>query len=304
MKALRNLYKDPYERLSTGDVKFIPTGIYSADIMMNDLPTKKISVVTGVPKEGKSTFLHRVALNAVDKGFNVLLIDGEHDQNTLVNSLYSMVIGNTPKAYDLVKYNKIDIYEPKPHILEMLKEWHKERLLIFSKYLAPIDNLEELFVFTEKIVKEKSIDLVIFDNLMVLVNGTQAEKNENQGRFMKRTGDLAKFQNTHCIVVAHPNKGAVQGEDMDIYDVSGNSEIVNLVDYLIQIRRDYSSEDSADGYMRILLNRTVGANIGDIPLKFVPHEGLFEMRRDATPVKYEFDWKREGNQSLLNDKPF
>jgi twinkle protein len=306
MKALRNLYDTPYKRLTEGDVKFIPIGIPGAEKLMNDLPTKKITVITGVPKEGKSTVVHRIGLNAVDKGFRVLLVDGEHDQETLINTLYGMVIGGTPNAYEKLPYNKIELLEPKQHVVDMLREWHKDRLLIYSKYLDPIDNLELLFDFIEKVVVDNKIDLVILDNIMVLVNGKQVEKNENQGRFMKRTSDLAKFKNCHCIVVAHPSKLAKQGEDMEIYDVSGNSEIINLLDYLVQIRRDFTN-DNADGYFRIMLNRTVGANIGNIPLKFVPYRGLFQMDLSGKAITYEFNWQNEGKQEKFvttNDSPF
>jgi KaiC/GvpD/RAD55 family RecA-like ATPase len=303
--GIRNLYNDPYKRITEGDVKFIPIGIPTAEGYMNDLPTKKVTLLTGVPKEGKSTVLHRVALNAVDKGYRVLLIDGEHDQDTLINKLYTMVIGNNAKYYDKVLMNKHHIIEPKPFVLDMLKEWHKDRLTVFSKYLSPFDDLEELHDFVEAYVDANDIDLVIFDNLMMLVNGTNAEKLENQSRFMKRTCDLAKSSNCHCIVVAHPNKSAQQGEEMGIYDVLGNSEIINLVDYMVQIMRSYDSEDEADGYFRLMLNRTIGENVGNIPLYF--DKGIrcyFEMTRLGKALKYEFNWKGEGEQNWLKTNPY
>lgn len=303
--GIRNLYKDPYKRISESDVKFIPIGIPTAENFMNDLPTKKVTLMTGVPKEGKSTALHRIALNAVDKGYKVLLIDGEHDQDTLINKLYTMVIGNEAKYYDKVKYNKHEIIEPKPNVVDILREWHKDRLTVFSKYLAPFDNLEDLHEFVQAYVDANDIDLVIFDNLMMLVNGTNVEKLENQSRFMKLTCDLAKGSNCHCIVVAHPNKAARQGEPMGIYDVLGNSEIINLIDYMVQIMRSYDETEEAHGYFRLMLNRTIGEYIGDIPLYFDrTRRCYFEMGSLGRPIIQDFDWKGEGEQAWLKTNPY
>ena len=91
VSALINLQNHGYKRLDNSNSKYIPTGIVSFDNMTNDLPTKKVSMITGVPKEGKSTFLHRVCLNAIDKGYKVMIIDGEHDRDDLINKLYGMV---------------------------------------------------------------------------------------------------------------------------------------------------------------------------------------------------------------------
>ena len=306
MNALNDLYNTPYISMFDNDMRFIPTGYPTVDNFLNDLPTKKITVLTGVPKEGKSTFLHRVVLNGIDKGHRVLLVDGEHDQATLINKLYSIVLGNEPNTFDKKYLNKMSFLEPKPHIIELLREWHKDRLKIFSKYMSPFTTLDQLFGFIEPLVVQNKIDLVVFDNLMVLVDGTSAEKTENQSRFMKRVADLAKFKNCHCVVVAHPRKGAVAGEPMGIYDVLGSSDVVNLVDYLIQIMRVYNKEDNADAYARVMLNRTRGRNIGDIPLKFdKATESLFEMNAIGEAIDYKFKWRNEGEQEWLKQKsPF
>ena len=135
---------------------------------------------------------------------------------------------------------------------------------------------------------------------MMLVDGPSSEKTENQSRFMKRVCDLSKAKNCHSIVVAHPNKGAQAGEPMGLYDVLGASDIVNLVDYLIQIMRVYDDDGEADAYCRIILNRTRGRNIGDIPLKFdKASESLLEMNRNGEPILDKFNWRGNGKQTGL-----
>ena len=300
MKALTDLYNTPYKSIFDTNARFIPMGYPTVDNYTNDLPTGKVTVITGVPKEGKSTYLHRGVLHAIDKGYRVLLIDGEHERDALINKLYHIVLGNEPNTNISKKLNKMNYIEPKPHILEMLREWHKDRLMIFNKYLSPFRTLEDLFSYVEPLVEKHKIDLVVYDNLMMLVDGPSSEKTENQSRFMKRVCDLSKAKNCHSIVVAHPNKGALAGQPMGLYDVLGASDIVNLVDYLIQIMRGYDDNDNASAYCRIILNRTRGRNIGDIPLVFdKASESLLEMNTFGEPIMDRFNWKNKGTQKPL-----
>lgn len=293
-----------YKGFKNDDVRFIPTGLDALDALINDLATKEVTVITGRTKEGKSTFIHRIMLNAIDNGFKVLLIDGEHNRTFLINQLYRMVIGGEPHTYNAVRYNKKTMYQPKPLTLELLNNWHKDKLTIFTKYISPIKDLNELFQFTETYVKTFGIDLVIYDNLMTLVDGTQVERNENQSQFMKRVVDMAKGQNVHCIVAAHPNKESKSTPLMNVYDVSGSSDIVNLCSNLIQVMRSYDPEEPYDGLVRLMLNRLYG-DIADIPVQYEAKRNcLFQMSNINEPMTYEFNWKGEGEQDELSKNGF
>jgi len=301
-KDIRNPYYDKYEPISKGGTLFIPIGMPTLSKMTNDFETRRVTVITGPPKEGKSSVVHQIYLNSVDKGFGSVLLDGEHDQSWLLNTLYRKVIGVSPNTFTRVPYHKKYILEPTQAGLDMLMEWHKDRMTIISKYLMKhIDTLDQLFTFIGDVVVKYKCKLLILDNLMTLVEGTQAEKNENQSRFVKRVCELAKSHNIHCIIVAHPNKGAIPGGDMGIYDVSGASEIVNLVDFLIHIKRNYekNEEDEPDGWARLLLNRPWG-EVGDVPLRFdTQRRTLYEMNGLGNAISYDFNWQGKGKQIQL-----
>lgn len=305
---VRMLSSNPYQYVTKSNTKFIPLGTTKLAEAMNDLPTGKMTVVTGYPKDGKSTWLHQMALTAVDKGCKVLIVDGEHRQEELISDLYTKVIANAPNSYMKVKYNKKYVLEPTLPTLKLLTDWHKDNLIIFSKYLSSLkfDNLDEIFSFTERVVKTYGIDLVIWDNLMTLVEGTQAEKFENQSRFMKRATDLLKSTNTHGILVAHPNKNVKPGERMTIYDVLGSSDIVNLTDYLIQVMRNHKKEfhSDIDGWVRLILNRPYGETL-EVPMRYkAKSKSLFEMDKDGEPIEYEYGWLGEHEQTQLANAGF
>lgn len=307
-RDIRLLGSVPYQYVTKMGTRFIPIGSPSLAKRMNDFPTARATVVTGFPKDGKSTWLHQQALNAIDKGYKVLIIDGEHTQETLISDLYTKIIGHTPSAYVATPFNKRTVFEPKPQVLKMLTEWHKDNLIILSKYLSNVkfDNLDELFSLTKSVISTYDIDLIIWDNLMTLVEGTSAEKFDNQGRFMKRVTDLLKATNTHGILVAHPNKNLRPGDDMTLYDVLGSSDIVNLTDYLIQVKKNHSKEcdSDPDGWVRLILNRPYGETI-DIPMRFdTENRCLYECSISGEPIRYELNWRGSHEQRELAEAGF
>lgn len=303
IKGLLNLTRTPYQRLTKSDVKFIPTGIDSIDNELNDLESKRVTLFTGRPGEGKSTVVHRIALNAIDNNHRVLLVDGEHDTNYLVNNLYTKVIGHDKQLYDLVKYNKKYIKEPKKHVLDMIENWHRNKLLIYSKSDGGISRLDELFEMFVDVVKKGKIDLVILDNLMSLLDSQGADQNEAQSIFMRKCHDLAVNYNCHIILVAHPNKGATKGESIDYYQISGTADLVNLADNIIQVRR--VEEGMVHGYAEIHKNRGYGT-YKKVPLHYYKDtNALYEIHGEEFNAKL-FNWKREGTQTEWQptDKPF
>jgi len=313
MNALRNLKAMPYSPISVGDTKFIPTGINASDNITNDLMSRNLTVITGQTEEGKSLIIHRIALNAIDKGYRVLIVDGEHNQDFLINKLYQMVIGGNPDYYEFQKFNKHSIKEPKKHILEMIEAWHGDKLWLLSKKLLS-DNIKKnyktMLEYVTKIVRANNIDLVIYDNMMSLVSTSAAEKNEAQSEFIKSVIDMNEAYNAHSIVVTHIRKGQYErGEDVSIYNINGSSDIPGLADVIFVVRRNFKKEsiEDPDGWLSIRKSRNNSIH-KDIPLGFDKETGsLCEIKNGEIIVK-SYGWKKEGEQvkwTLIQDKePF
>jgi len=307
MSALRNLGAEPYRAISIGDTKFIPTGIDSSDSITNDLMSRTITVITGQTEEGKSVIIHRTALNAIDKGYRVLIVDGEHNQDFLINKLYKMVIGSNVDYFDYKTFNKLKIKEPKPHILEMLQAWHGDKLWILSKKQLNNEikkNYVTLLAYIDKIVKANKIDLIVYDNMMSLVSSSAAEKNESQSEFIKAVIDMNEKYNAHSIVVTHIRKGTYErGEDVGIYNINGTSDIPGLADNIMIIRRNFKKHQGQkdgdigepDGWLGL---RKVRANSThkDIPLYYDKEtDSLCEIKNGSYVVKV-YNWQKKGEQ--------
>ena len=290
----------PYKGLDASSYKFIPWGYEKLSDTVNNLMSGTLVVITGRPSEGKSTFVHSIILNALDKKSKVLLVDGEHHQDILLSNMMRKVVGNDPKLYDKQPFGRFDKYEPKKHILDMLNEWMKE-FHICSKYKNDLSDFDTIFSLFEEYVKKEKIDMIVMDNLMSLVDSTQAEINAKQSKFMKKCSSLAKSANIPIIIVAHPNTSAAKGKKMDYYQISVTGDIPNLADVILQIVKDPtddSGEKIADGMIGILKNR-FGEKYDDILLAFDSEtHSLCEIVGDSY-MTVRYNWRNEGKQSGL-----
>lgn len=294
----RTLKDTPYKPLTAKKVKCIPTGIDRLDNAINGLESGNVIVITGRPSEGKSTFTHNIILNAIDVGKKVALIDGEYERDRLYNHLFRKVIGNDPRLYRKVQVYKKELVEPKERVLEQLHRWFSDRLLVFSKYDAKLEDFTSLFQLTKLCCTAHKVDLVVFDNLMSLVDSTNAELNAKQSKFMKQCTSLAKSANVAVVLVAHPNSTAGKGQEIDYYQISGTADIPNLTDVALQVIKDPLESNGSvmyDGRVVVLKNR----HYSDYPKINLAYDrdtmALCEIQGDVS-VSKSYDWRMEGKR--------
>ena len=304
--ALRVVGKPRYKRITESDAKFIPSGYQLLSECINDFESRTITIIAGCPGDGKSTVVQSISLGAIDEGYKVLIVDGEHPQERLINKLYVKVIGYDQRNYDSVKFNNRWVKEPKPHILEQLEEWHQDNMMIYSRNLAQeITTLEELFSLLEYYVSEMNVDLVILDNMMSLIFANNDDTNKAQSLFIKRVKKLTDRQNAAVILVSHPNKTVQRGEEFDYYQIAGNSDVVNACDNVIVLWREFDRMKDADGYMAVKKCRE-GGKLERCALRYIEQtQSLAQIVNDKVMIQ-KIDIYKKGEQlwEKTVDSPF
>lgn len=277
--------------------KFISTRLPSVDYALNDLAPGCVTLVAGRANGGKSTFVNQIIASAIQEECKVLLISGEDDKRILVNKLYRAVIGNDSQLYDRVAINKRNFKEPKPAVLKLLKEWHKDKLHIFMKGESSLKTTDQLFEMIGRKIRIEKYNLVVIDNLMsVLSIKSAAEKNDAQADFVQRCCDLAKLYHCHIILVLHPNKTFRKGDTMDFEQIAGSSDIGNKADNIVTIMREYNDEEvtlGCNGYAEIIKNRYF-SDLIKISLHYDKETGLFmEIKETGGVSRINFDYTRK-----------
>ena len=304
IEGRRDLEKDPYKGLNKKQGNYIPTGINALDYALNDLAPKCVTLITGRSNGGKTTFVKQIIASAIDKNNKVYLMNGENDSEMLINELYQIVIGRNDDYYNKVKLNKRTRKEPKPEILDKLREWHRNKLYIFNKGESKLKTIDELTSMLELEIKFNQYDLIVIDNLMSILSVTAAEKYEQQADFMQRLCDLAKIYNTHIILVLHPNKTYTKGSDMDFEQISGSSDIYNKADNIISVVREYDKEkinQGINGHLDIIKNRYYG-DLVKTNIYFEKETGLLlEKDSNGDILAYRFNWNQQKEVSSLQE---
>lgn len=293
IEGRRDLDVTPYLGISDNSGNFIPTGISSVDNAINDLEPKRLTLITGRSNGGKTTFVKQVVSNAIDNGNKVYLMNGENDADMLINDLYKTVIGRDEKYYDTIKINKRYFKEPTADSILALYKWHKNKLFMFNKGESKLKTLSELTNMIELEIKYNKYDLIVIDNLMSILSVSAAEKFEQQADFTQRLCDLSKLYNTHIILVLHPNKTYQKGEDMEMEQISGSSDIYNKADNIIAVTREYEEdkiEAGINGYIQVIKNRYYG-ELTKTEVVFDKETGLLLEKQGNEILGYNFKFK-------------
>lgn len=299
IEGRRDLDKQPYRGISEGVGKYIPTGIISVDYALNDLAPGMTTLVSGRSNGGKTTFMRQVIANAIDKGNKVYLMNGENNPEMYLNELYQSVIGRDDDNYDYVKINKRMKKEPKPIVLDMLKDWHRGKLVMFNKGESKLKNIKDLLAMLEMEIKLNTYDLVVIDNLMSILSVQAAEKNEQQADFMQNLCNLAQVNRVHIVLVLHPNKTYQKGMDMDFEHISGTSDLYNKADNIIAVMREEDKDVIASGIhgkIKVLKNRYY-SDLPSVNIFFDVATGLLhELDDEGNALAYSFNWNGKGVQ--------
>ena len=267
------------------DVGSIQTGFSAIDSATGGgLNFGTLTVLTGNPGSGKSTFLNQVLANALSLGFNSFLYSGELTYQMMIEWFCRTVanpehLGSYTSSFG--KYTKVT-----QEGIDLIRNWTKERLFIYSKD-ARADEINLANVI-EYLAIRKDVKFFILDNLMTL-ECSGSDKYEKQIIAVKALKNLAKKYDLVIILVAHSNKSSLMNRESHVFEISGASEIPNLADYVFKAYRD--TEKSVT-YIDILKNRITGIVKHKLSLSFDNSrkrfytQGEYELKKDFgyTPV--------------------
>ena len=238
-----------------------------------------LTVLTGSPGSGKSTFLNQILANALSLGFNSFLYSGELTAQMALDWFYKTVANPIHLSFGVNSFGKT-IKVTDEGVLQINK-WLKNKLFLFSKNAqADETNISTVIEF---LAVKKDVKLFVLDNLMT-IECSGSDKYEKQINVIKSLKNLAKHYNIVIILVAHSNKNSIMRREPHVFDISGASEIANLSDYILNATRDNDVENETT--ILLLKNRITGLIKKHLQLKFSPDRKRFytdsklELERD------------------------
>ncbi len=233
------------------------TGIQEIDSELMKLFYGTVTVVSGQPGAGKTSFLSQLTCQALEQDKNTLMFSREMP-SWMQKSWLNYIMAGPRNINEYEDRNKSKYYKVTPDAKTAINsEYDKKWFLYRDDYSNKLDDILQSM---EDCVRKYGVKLIILDNLMTIDLGTN-ENNEliKQTECINKLIHFAMQYSVAVVLVAHPRK-MPNGVDVGIYDVAGTSNLANLAHRTIGLRRiDKEKEkESHDVSLTIIKDRLRG----------------------------------------------
>lgn len=266
----------------------ITTGIKELDSNIMRIFYGTLTVLSGIPGSGKTSFLSQVACHALEEDKPVWMYSREMPgwmEKAWLN--YIMAGGHHIKTYK--DCNGAEYYKVAPDAKKLIDETYSEKWFLYRDDMS--NKFEDIMTSMEDSVRKYGAKLLILDNLMTIDLGC------NESNYlMKQTdciNDLIKFAmkfSVAVVLVAHPRK-MQSGSDVGIYDVSGSSNISNLAHRTIGLRRIEKDKENSvyDVCTTIIKDRMCGRSGKKINMYYDTQSRRFYTNEEEYNYRYKWD---------------
>lgn len=198
----------------------VSTGWTNLDRLIS-IHTGYMMVVTGRPSSGKSLLIKNLLYNlSINNGWKHLYFDDESHLKVTFANLAMMYHNKHFYGYD--KMSISDVQEAQKFLSEhflflpRLNDW----------------NIDTILEKTEECVERYGVKTLTIDPFNKLKHNT-SDKNMLQyiQEFLQKCTYAARKYDILLTVVAHPTKPNYQKGEIDLYDISGSADWVNMTDY-------------------------------------------------------------------------
>lgn len=235
------------EELNPTQMDGFTVGIKSLDNELMKIFTGGVTLLTGLPSAGKTTFLNQIVLSAMDSGYKTFLFSREL-LNGMSKGWFNQVAAGRRNMHPIPLKNGNDFYIVNDDVSERITRYYDDKFYI---YRDEEENSEDkLFESMELCATKKGLRLFIIDNLMTVQLKTDTnDMNKSQTDFMNRLIKFSMKYDVAVVCVAHPRK-IQSGADIGLFDISGSQNIVNLATRTISLKRvpDKDKEDVKNKY--------------------------------------------------------
>lgn len=214
------------EEMDLSDIDGIYTGIEGIDKAITRFYFGTMNIITGKPSSGKTSFLDQLICQAIDQDHNVWLYSKEMPAfmtKNWINFIYAGV--RNVNQYENARGSVY--YKVTPEAKNAISEYYRGKLYMYKDdYSNDVKSIEDSMVDAARKYGSK---LFIIDNLTIVnLGANEQDKYEKQTLFVTNLIQFAMKYNVCVILVVHPKKMEKSEEYLDLYDVSGSANLINL----------------------------------------------------------------------------
>ena len=288
--------------LDISDMTGIRTGIKPLDKELIKLFDGTLTILSGRPGSGKTSLIDQTIAYAMDDGYSAFLFSKEMPERMTTN-WFNFILAGRRNLEDRVSKDG----QPYSRVIQEAKieihDYYKNKLFIYKD--SEPNGIEAVLQSMEACVRKYGVKLLVIDNLMMLdLECSEENKNTAQTNLVNTLIKFASKYNVAVVLIAHPRKTADMRSDIEMYDIAGTSNIINLAMRSIGLRRvtqnEKEDEKSKFGRYNVVLTIMKDRLLGKADVQI----GLFydvKSRRFFTDYE-EFDHQYAWDTKTYTDK--
>ena len=223
------------EELDISQMDGVETGIKPLDGELLKLFYGTLTVLSGRPGSGKTSIVDQTIARTIDKGNPVFLFSKEMPERMSANWFNTIIAGRRNMIEKTSRDGK-NYYIVPQNIQEKMQKFYHNKLFIYRD--AEPNDVDSVLKSAEECVRKFGCKLIVLDNLMMIdLNCSESDKNTAQTNLINALIKFAAKFNVAVILIAHPRKTQDTNSDIEMYDISGTSNIINLAMRSIGLRR-------------------------------------------------------------------
>ncbi len=223
------------EELDISQMDGVQTGIKPLDDELLKLFYGTLTVLSGRPGSGKTSIIDQTIARTIDNGNPVFLFSKEMPERMTANWLNTIIAGRRNMVEKISRDNRKYYIVPQS-IQKQMQAYYNKKLFIYRD--DEPNDVESVLKSAEECVRKFGCKLIVLDNLMMIdLNCSESDKNTAQTNLINALIKFAAKFNVAVVLIAHPRKTQDNNSDIEMYDISGTSNIINLAMRSIGLRR-------------------------------------------------------------------
>ena len=251
-----------YQEIELSDLECISTGFKSVDKVIMGNFDNNLIVLTGYSGCGKSTILSEMGIIApLEAGKNVMIFSGESNGGTLLGNTLRPLAGSE----HILQFRSSVAYLPPTFKVTTeaklrIRDFYKNRIWNYEDEDELATGSDKILETMEYAYKRYNVTFFTLDNLMCItcVTRDDEDKYSAQIEFAKSLKRFTRKYPVSVILVAHPKKPSAGQNEVDMYGISGSSEIVNLSDRAFGVGILKDDPQGYNSYLNVIKDRQTG----------------------------------------------
>lgn len=223
------------EELDISQMDGVMTGIKPLDDELGKLFYGTLTILSGRPGSGKTSIVDQIIAKTIDGGDPVFLFSKELSERMLA-SWFNAIIAGRRNMVEKTSPDGRKYYVVPYSAQKKMQQFYNKKLMIYRD--DEPNDVESVLKSAEECVRKFGCKLIVLDNLMMLdLQCSENDKNTAQTNLINALIKFAVKFNVSVVLIAHPRKTQDSNSDIEMYDIAGSSNIINLAMRSIGLRR-------------------------------------------------------------------